>query len=244
MNYRDRMKWLTTEIRKRIGAAEVVTTSTRNAELLKVTAGLFRCCLEQVEALSATLAAEKFEGSFVIQRAIWEYWKEFEFLVARDSRDDDAIRFEVNTVLDVLETLRALPEPDDDALPDTERWLARLEDRYADIVVEMRRRREKRRGHWSGKGRSKIFGPPGAPSIAYRALSWQTHPELAVFREVNVEVHNEHTILRVVPETIDRTEVAERAAYTATGMLWYFWCEFAQLWQMEPFSLPDARASA
>ena len=141
------MNWLTSEIRRRLEEATVTSITDDNAKLLAVSTGLLRCCVAHVDGLSSVLREFNFDSGFVLQRAIWEYWREFVFLIRRETAAEDAVRFETNCVMDVLETVRSSDGQHVERAAAAEEWLNTLRMRYPTIVGEVTTQRKKRRGH-------------------------------------------------------------------------------------------------
>ena len=62
VNYRGRMSWLTSEIRRRLDGASVTKITEDNAKLLAVSTGLLRCCVEHVDGRRTVLRDQQVQA--------------------------------------------------------------------------------------------------------------------------------------------------------------------------------------
>lgn len=246
MTYRERLCWLTAEIRGRTSPLLVANIADEDLPLLEVTAGLLRCCLEATEGVEALLTAGRYEAVFPIERAAWEIWSEFRFLIGRESRKRDAVKVEVNAILEVIETLPKIDKgaAPDDLLQRNEELLRLREGAYPELVAEVRGQRKKKQFHWSGQRRTDVFAATETDRLVYSLLSWEAHPVMGILRDVKTQRTDGGIELRFASPASEAPDLRERPAWSVTGYLWYLWVQFAKLWHIPSFELPDAVASA
>ena len=193
--------------------------------LVEVSAALVRGCLDNSRGVLTLAEAGEYGGSASAERSAWEAWYELKYLLLTPDPPRDAARVQVNALLQVIELLEKRSEWAA-MLEKNQNALAIFETTHPDVVAEVRTQRKKDRRHWSGRSRTTVVAPTEPAKDAYKALSWETHPDVASIRDVSAVLRDGIGYLNFRLE--DNDAAVERSASSASECLLRAWNAFAQ----------------
>jgi hypothetical protein len=223
---------LLSTILERVGQQDSVHLGDENElEPFMACGALMRLALGHAQAASLLLQNLHVEAVAPLERAIYEIWVEFRYLVRFGNRRENARRLFINAALDVAEfTLRKRRLFPPHGVRGCLRALRSYKRDYPDIYAAIlkQRRGRSRKFHWSGLSRSALEQKVAPGSHVYRCLSWEAHALLSPIRDIQFSPDGgpPRVDLRFAH---DQNQHADLIADSVGGMLMTMWDEFAEL---------------
>lgn len=191
----------------------------------------------EAKAVATLLESEVSGFSGPMERALYELFIDFKYMLNRGTPNDNAFKVLVNGTLEVLSFLKK-HELD---YQESEEGMRRVLDNYraerADLVAEVERQRSERKFHWSGLSRSGLEREFWPNSTIYTGLSWEAHSALDAVRDIHIK--DGHMVFARRPDPFRDPEL--RADMTA-GILFQMWNEYARIWDLTPLPRPSGAA--
>jgi len=224
----ERLSWLVREIDRLSGSLEATLTARHDHHVLLVCTGLVGQASRWGSAISLLLANGLSDAVGPLQRALYELWVEFRYLMREGSPSENSRLLSINATFEAADFARKNRRRLDHAsLKGITRTLrshkAESPDLYARIVAQ----RRGGRFHWSGVSRTALareFSPGGE---VYRVLSWEAHVALGPIRDVEVSALPESRGRLLYRPLLSIDDGPEHAAFTTGGILYHLWNEFA-----------------
>lgn len=230
---RDRLSDALAAVQTPLYRIEVPGLRAEDVPLLEVTAALVRGVYQQCQSVLALADAHSWSGLGAVERAAWEMWNELEFVLRSENPSHAAAKVQANAVLGVVSLLENTDDVPAGMLERNRELLERLEKRHRAACDEVREQRKARKWHWSGQPRTSVVGPTDASKKVYKLLSWETHPDMASLREVEVTFDGNVAHLKFGDEE-GGTGAIDRSCRSAAEMLLRSWNLLAQYWRLPP----------
>lgn len=211
--------------------------------LLEVSGSFVRGCLDAARGVLAMADAREYGGIVAAERSAWEMWNELEYLLRGNRAPDDAIKVQINGLLEVLDLVKDLNDVPAGMADRNATALERFEKEYPALVQEVKDQRGNRRFHWSGRSRTSVVAPGDAERIVYKMLSWQTHPDILAIRDVSGTIRQGEADL-TFSQPDDVNALVERSASSTSECLLRAWNLFAQFWTLATIDDVPPRQSA
>lgn len=225
----------------RLGKVRVPAMTENLVPLLEVSGSFVRGCRNAARGVLVLAEAKEYGGIVAAERTAWEMWNELDYLLGTDKPQDEAVKVQVNGVLDVLELVSDMDYAPASMVDNHKEALARFERDYPALVEDVRGQRKKGRYHWSGLSRTKVVAPTESSKAVYKMLSWESHPDIAAIRDVSGEIKGNDGVLKFY-ESEDVDALVERAASSASECLLRAWNLFAHFWQQQKIeSVPERK---
>jgi Family of unknown function (DUF5677) len=237
------LDWLLWEITGRLERVrEISLAKDEEVEPLIVCTSLLRLALSHGRAVNLLLHEEFTESVAPLERAIYEIWTDFRYLVRTGNRVENARRLMINSTFEftdyVLQHRRSFsPE----AVRACLRGLRSYKNDYPELYTAVQTQRRVKRFHWSGISRSAIIRQLTPGSIYYRSLSWEAHVVLSPIRDIAFSEEKDSIRVNFQPLQ-DMGEQNEWQAWTVGAMIYYFWNEYACVFGLEEIVVDDEEA--
>ena len=234
MSAQDRLRETVAAVQLRLKYIRIEGLAKEHAPLLEVSAALVRGTHQHCHSVLALAEANSWAGMATVERAAWEMWNELDYLLRSDDPPYTAVKVQANAVFDVIDLLQKTPNAPSGMLQRNEEFRDRLEAEHSNAVAEVRKQRKDRKWHWSGISRTAVVGPDDASRQVYKLLSWESHPDIASLRYIDVVFEGDHALVRFGDE--GNGVASDRSSRSATELLLRSWNLFAQFWGLEPIT--------
>ncbi len=217
-----------------------------NVPLLLVTTSWLETSTRYGEAIRVLLAEDHVGAVGPLERALWEMWINWKFLLNHSSDRDRAaakvfliariegIDFSKKHEADVRKTTL-------DSLQTELDGLARL---YPEAYSEVVQQRKKKLRTWSGISYSKMEKQVARQPVVYTLLSWDTHGTIGTFRDVRIRREGEDAIITFARRADDPMANPARVAYLATEVLYDMFEGWRELWKLPPLHASRGKGQA
>ncbi|HMD86176.1 MAG TPA: DUF5677 domain-containing protein [Terriglobia bacterium] len=233
-----RLDWLIQQIEEEVRGSNEPKVAPDLMEVFVVTSTWLNAALTQAKAILMLITRGLPQAIGPAQRALYELWIEWRFLLRHGDRAFNAAKVRMNAMLEALDPFEKQPDTlDPSELAEAKLRLQELEAQYPRVSVEVRAQRGKRKFHWSGMSRSEMERTLGGSVFAYQFLSWDAHGVMGTIRDVSIEVKD-----GVAHFQFGRQESesgVNRCAWMNGGVLYYMYNDFAHLWGLPPVVLPS-----
>jgi|GEM_PF-3666127 len=230
------------EVSRRLADVRVPGMTANLVPLLEVTGAFVQGCLDAGRGVLAMSRAKEHGGIVAAERSAWEMWNELDYLLRRPDPPMEAVKVQVNAILEITSWMKEQEHVSSDVLNRNEEGLSRFQRDYPEIVRAVSEQRKKGRFHWSGKSRSKIVGPTAKAADVYKLLSWETHPDILSIRDVEATFVQRDGVLTLnSPQNSLVITLTERSASSTSECLLRAWNAFAQFWMLEVLELVPPR---
>jgi hypothetical protein len=236
-----RLDWLIRKIEELVRDCGEPQVAPDLMEVFVVTSTWLNAALTQAKAILLLIAQGLPQAIGPAQRALWELWIEWRFLLRHGDRALNAAKVRMNAMLEALDPFEKQPDTlDPSELAEAKLRLQEFEARYPDVSREVRAQRGKRKYHWSGMSRSEMERTLGGSVFAYRFLSWDAHGLMGTIRDVSFEVKDGVAHFRFGRQESESS--VNLCAWMNGGVLYYIYNDFAHLWGLPPVVLPNAKS--
>jgi hypothetical protein len=233
-----RLDWLIQHIEEQVRGCDGPQVAPDLIEVFVVTSAWLNAALTQAKAILLLITKGLPEAVGPAQRALYELWIDWRFLLRHGDRAFNAAKVRMNAMLEALDSFEKRPDTlEPSELAESKLRLQEFEARYPHASVEVRAQRRKRRYHWSGMSRSEMERTLGDSAFVYQYLSWEAHGVMGTIRDVAFEANE-----RVAHFRFGRQESesgVNRCAWLNGGVLYYIYNDFAHLWGLPPVVLPS-----
>jgi hypothetical protein len=237
-----RLDWLIQQIEERVTQESLPPVDAELLVLFSVTGAWFNTALTRTRAILMLLEHGLQEAAGPLQRALWELWTDWHYLLKHGDRIRNALKVRLNAMVEAVESLdnqqHKLPPP---MLVQMKQDVQEFEAQYPDVSAEVRAQRKKRKFHWSGLIRSERERTFSGGTFVYQYLSWEAHGIMNPIRDVSWDFNDEIARFRFGRRETE-SEI-DQVACMSGGVLFYIYNDFAQLWGLLPVVLPDAKAT-
>jgi hypothetical protein len=234
-----RFAWLVQHITEISSSLKGSQKSVEELESLVVVTSFIRLGLSYAKAIVTLLQEEQAEATPPLHRSLYELWVELSFLLRSDNPEQNAARFSINTILeleDFIEQRRS--DFSDDAIAGIQRTISSYEASHPEIMDAIREQRRRRRFHWSGMSRSRMEREvAGNDTSLYKVMSWEAHVVLSPMRDLEIVMEEGNSAtLKFEPRNTPMVD-AEFIAYSAGGILFFMWNEYAKHFELPQIQL-------
>jgi hypothetical protein len=225
------------DIAERLAACPPVENVTQgNVALLLVTTSWLETSTRYGEAIRTLLAEDCSGGVGPLERALWEMWINWKFLLNHSSDRDrsaakvlllariEGIEFSKKHAGDVRKTTL-------DSLQTELDGLVRLYPEAYDEVMAQRNGRP-RRWTWSGISYTQMEQDVTIEPVLYKLLSWDTHGTVGTYRDVRVKREGQEVFVTFGRRDDDPMANPARVAYLATEVLYDMFEDWRELWKL------------
>ena len=237
-----RLDWLIQQIEERVKQESLPPVDAELLVLFTVTGAWFNTALTRTRAILMLLERGLQEAAGPLQRALWELWTDWHYLLKHGDRIRNALKVRLNAMVEAVESLdnqqHKLPPP---MLVQMKQDVQEFEAQYPNVSADVRAQRKKRKFHWSGLSRSEMERTLSGSTFVYRYLSWDAHGVMNPIRDVSWDFNNEIAHFRFGRRETEQE--IDQQAWMSGGVLFYIYNDFAQLWGLPPVVLPDAKAT-
>lgn len=234
-----RLDWLIGEVEEHLTNRDVPPQAEQSPDVFMVTSLWLNSAVTQAKAILLLITQGLPEAVGPLQRALWERWTEWRYLLRHGDRALNAAKVNLNAMLEALDTVGAQPgklEPS--MLAQMERTVQEFEAQHPRASTEIRAQRKKHMFHWSGMSRSKMEQTLGGDAFVYQYLSWDAHGAMGSIRDISIELNEEVAKFRFGRQE-DESDL-NRHAWMSGGVLFYIYNDFAELWGLPPVVVPHA----
>jgi hypothetical protein len=234
-----RLDWLIRQIEERASRGVQPQVSPELLMVFTVTGTWLNRALAQAKAILLLTTQGLAEAVGPPQRALWELWIDWRYLLNRGDRPLNAANATLSAMLeglDVFETHLGTCHPT--TLARLKRHVQQFEAEYPAASAEVRAQREKRRYHWSGVSRSEMERTVSGAAVVYKLLSWEAHGAVSPIRDVSFELNDDLARFRFGRQQSESD--LDRLSWMVGGVLFYIYNDFAQLWGLPPVVVPHA----
>lgn len=232
-----RLSWLIGRVEASAASAGPGRCEAEDLAVFQVTGSWLARCLDLVKGLVVLVQEEHYAPACVVRRAIWELWIDWRYLLRFGDRRLNAAKALLCAQVETLEFVGSHRDAFDGAhLEKLRQNLSEFESRNAQASAAVREQRRKRRFHWSGLSYSKMETALGGGPGIYKPLSWEVHGIVAAMRDVQLDM-SDNTVLFQFGQT-DSAYPPDRLLYSAGGVLFYVYNEFADMWGLPAVELP------
>jgi hypothetical protein len=236
----DRLDWLIQQIEEQVRGCDEPQVAPDLMEVFVVTSTWLNAALTQAKAILLLITQGLPQAIGPAQRALWELWIEWRFLLRHGDRARNAAKVRMNAMLEALDPFeKQLDTLDPSELAEAKLRLQEFEARYPQVSVEVRAQRGKRQFHWSGMSRSKMEQILGGSVFAYQFLSWDAHAVMGTIRDVTFEVKDGVAHFRFGRQETESS--VNLCAWMNSGVLYYIYNDFAHLWGLPSIVLPSPK---
>lgn len=232
MYHQTRLATVIAAVEERLARVRVSPMSDNLIPLLEVTAAVVRGCLDAARGVLALAKAPEWGGIVAAERSAWEMWNELKFLLRAEDPPNEAVKVQVNALIDVIGLLETVTTAPEGMLDRNRDGLAQFERKYPALVEKVCKQRKDRKMHWSGRSRTAVVGPDAASKAVYKMLSWDTHPDIVSIRDIAATIRDGVGTLDF-GESRDVPELVERPCSSASESLLRSWNLFAEFWQQD-----------
>ena len=237
----DRLDWLIQQIEELVKQDSLPPVDAELLVLFSVTGAWFNTALTRTRAILMLLKHGLQEAVAPTQRALWELWTEWHYLLKHGDRIRNALKVRLNAMVEAVDSLNneqhKLPPA---MILQMKQDVQEFEAQYPSVSAEIRAQRKKRKFHWSGLSRSEMERTLSGSTFVYQYLSWDAHGVMNPIRDVSWDFNNEIAHFRFGRRETE-SEI-DQQAWMSGGVLFYIYNDFAQLWGLPPVVLPDAKA--
>lgn len=236
-----RFVWLVQHITEISSSLKGSQKSVEDLESFVIVTSFIRLGLSYAKAIVTLLQEAQAEATPPLHRSLYELWVELRFLLRSGNPEQNAARFSINTMLELEDFIeQRKPDFDDDAIAEIQSTISSYEASHPEITEAIREQRRRRRFHWSGMSRSRMEREvAGHDTSLYKVMSWEAHVVLSPMRDVEIvmEAGNSAT-LTFEPRNTPMVD-AEFIAYSAGGILFLMWNEYAKHFELPQIQLRD-----
>lgn len=233
-----RLDGLLWEITKRLDQSlQISLKKKEEAEPLIVCTSLLRLVLSYAQAVNVLLHEKMWEAVVPLERAIYEMWVEFRYIVRIGDRTENSRRLMVNATMEFSEFAIANRRSFPGGVQGCIDSLRSYKSDYPEIYKTIRQQRGKRRFHWSGLSRSALVKELAPDDVFYQGLSWEVHAVLSPIRDINISSEEEDSTRLDFRPLHDMDEQIEMQAFSVGGMVSNFWNEYATVFGLEQIDI-------
>jgi Family of unknown function (DUF5677) len=235
----DRLDWLIHEVEKRAKDATVTIPDPESLDVFVVMSSWLALALSQAEAVLLLITHDLSTGAGPLQRALWELWIEWRFLLKQKDHALNAAKVTLNAELEALDAFEKMPIiAKGGRLARVQRQVKAFEAQHPEAAAQVRTQRKNRKFHWSGLSRSAMERELAPGAAVYRLLSWDAHAVMGPVRDVAVR-----RTATTVHFEFGRQETpadVNRSAWASGGVLFYMYNDFAKMWGLSPIIVPKS----
>jgi len=233
-----RLDWLIQHIEEQVRGCDGPQVAPDLIEVFVVTSAWLNAALTQAKAILLLITKGLPEAVGPAQRALYELWIDWRFLLRHGDRAFNAAKVRMNAMLEALDSFEKRPDTlEPSELAESKLRLQEFEARYPHASVEVRAQRGKRKYHWSGMSRSEMERTLGGSVFVYQFLSWHAHGVMGTIRDLSFEVNDGVAHFRFGRQ--ESESGVNRCAWMNGGVLYYIYNDFAHLWGLPPVVLPS-----
>jgi hypothetical protein len=236
-----RFAWLTQHITEVSSTLKSSRKSVENLESFVVATSFIRLGLSYAKALVTLIKEEQAEATPPLHRSIYELWIELSFLFRSGNPEENAARFSINTVLEMEDFIeQRKSDVGDEAIAGIQRTISSYEVSHPEIMDAIREQRRRRHFHWSGISRSRMEREvAGHDTSIYKVMSWEAHVVLSPMRDLEMVMGEGNSVtLKFEPCNTPMVD-PEFIAYSAGGILFFMWNEYAKYFELPLVELRD-----
>jgi len=234
-----RLDWLIKQIEGRVKGADDPQVPPEFLVVFTVTGAWLNRALTEAKAILLLTTQGLAEAVGPLQRALWELWIDWRYLLNRGDRPLNAAKATLSAMLEGLDVFEAyLGTCHPTTLARLKQDVEEFEAGHPRASAEVRAQREKRKYHWSGLSRSGMERSLAGSAVVYKLLSWEAHGVVSPVRDVSFELNDEVAHSRFGQEILESD--VNRAAWITGGVLFYAYNDFALLWGLPAVVLPRA----
>lgn len=236
-----RFAWLVQHITEISSSLKGPQKSVEELESLVVLTSFIRLGLSYAKAIVTLLQEEQAEATPPLHRSLYELWVELSFLLRSGNPEQNAAKFSINTILELEDFVEQRKSGfDDDAITGIQRTISSYEASHPEIMDAIREQRKRKRFHWSGMSRSRMEREvAGHNTSLYKLMSWEAHVVLSPMRDLEIVMEEESSAtLRFEPRNTPMVD-AEFIAYSAGGILFFMWNEYAKHFELPQVQLKN-----
>lgn len=235
----ERLSWLLTAVDLRASGATVPMMCAEDIDVFHVTAAWLTRCAALAKGCLFLVREELYAPAGVVYRALWELWIEWRFMLRIGDRRVNAAKVLLSAQIETLEVVEAHPDRlGADHLYKLRRDVADFEAVHREASCAVREQRERRHFSWSGLSYSAMEEALGQGPGVYGIASWEAHGTVTTIRDVRVDARDRSARLEF-GQTEDSL-APEFILYSAGGVLFYVYSDFAEIWGLQPITLPRA----
>jgi len=236
-----RLYWIIGEVEEQLANRDVPPQAEQLPDVFMVTSLWLNSVLTQAKGI-LLLITQGLPGAVgPLQRALWEHWTEWRYLLNHGDRGLNAAKVNLNAMLEALDHAEAQAgtlEPS--MLARLERTVQEFEAQHPRASTEVRAQRKKDKFHWSGMSRAVLEQTVGGSTFAHQYLSWEADGIMGPIRDISIEPNGEVPNLRFGRQK-DESEINQNA-WISGVVLFYMYDEFARMWGFPPIVTPDAKS--
>ncbi|HEV2378687.1 MAG TPA: DUF5677 domain-containing protein [Terriglobia bacterium] len=235
----ERLGWLVHQVEHLVKDRTLEPPSSELLLLFVVTSVWLNSALTQTKAILLLVTEGMTEAVGPLQRALWELWIEWRYLLGQSDRAVMAAKVMLNAMIETIGVLEKEPGVfGPDYIAKLQDNIRQFESSYPVAAAEIRSQRKARRFHWSGVSRAGMERALAPGQEVYRILSWDAHGTVAPLRDVAISFGGDKVSFQCGQKVRDRD--IERHACHSGGVLFYTYNGFAGLWGLPPVVLPKS----
>lgn len=235
----ERLRWLVCEVEGHTNGRTLDLPPPEQWALFVVTSAWFSTALAQTNAILLLITGNLAEAVGPLQRALWEFWIEWRYLLRRADRSAVAAKVILSAMIEGLEVIEREPTSFGAAyVAKLQANTRQFELRYPVAAAEIRAQRKARKFHWSGLTWTAMERTLARGRSAYGILSWDAHRTVAPLRDVVISRSGSEVSFQFGRD-VRYTDV-ERHAWQSGGVLFYAYNDFAELWGLPKCSLTES----
>lgn len=234
-----RLDWLIQQIEECVKGRVEPQVAPELVIVFTLTSTWLNTALTQAKAILLLVTQGLAEAVGPLQRALWELWTEWRYLLNHGDRPLNAAKATLSAMLDALDVFEAhLGTSEPAMLARLKRNVQEFESEHPRASLEVRAKRGKRKYHWSGVSYSEMERNLAGSAVVYKLLSWDAHGAVSPIRDVSFELSNGVARFQFGRQ-VSESDV-NRLAWMSGGVLFYIYNDFADLWGLPPVVLPHA----
>lgn len=236
----ERLGWLVQQVEHLVKDRTLDPPSPELVLLFSVTSVWLSSALAQTKAILLLITEGLTEAVGPLQRALWELWIEWRYLLRQSDRAVIAAKVMLNAMIETIGVLEGEPGVfGPDYIAKLHHNIRQFESSYPVAAQEIKSQRKARRFHWSGMGFAEMERTLAPGQKVYKLLSWDAHRTVASLRDVAISFGGDKVSFQFGQKVRDRD--IERHAWHSGGVLFYTYNDFAGLWGLPPALLPEGK---
>lgn len=203
------------------------------AQLL-VTTSWLETATRYGEALRVLLANDQEAATGPLERALWEMWINWKYLLKSANREHAAAKVLLTAKIDAAEfskTPLGCSSSSITALEaDVDAWAKLFPDAFSDVSAQ----RGQRKFNWSGISFAAMERKIAPAPTLYKLLSWDSHATIGTVRDVRIRIAGDGVTVSFGRAEDDALGSSARMAYLATEVLFHMFEDWRELWRLPP----------
>jgi hypothetical protein len=231
----ERFDCLVDGIADRLGDAEAIDNITPDViALFLVTTSWLEIATRYCAALRVLLTEKQNAAVGPLERAIWEMWINWRYLLTSDNPEKSAAKVLLTAKIDALDFLKKQPEVREGTIEQLRSGLEALMRLYPDAYTDVQKQRERRPVEWSGVPYATMEKKIAPNSALYKLLSWDAHSTIGTPRDVGVSIEDGVARITFGRHADDPVANPARIAYLAGEVLYGMFDDWRQFWKLPP----------